>query len=331
VRAERLTAAQLAERPAGELAGAVLLAAAGALPRGTRLDPEQADALRRAIGPVLLGWLDPDDVHEDEAAWRLARAVAGSGVVVGAPRESRVDLTAERAGVLHVNVEPLARLNRMDPLEVFTLPHGEPVRAGEVVAGVKVAPHVVPAAVVKKGEAFATGNTRLVRVAPYVGLDVGAIAAEELADDALHDFEAMLRTRCAAYGGQLDGVARVAAAGYTEAESRARGALEYIVLQRRIQVVLVGGVAAADELSPFFSALDTLGGRMVRRGLPARPGSMFWMAELSGARIFGAPRCRAFSAPGVIDRILARLLTGEALTAEALAELGHGGLARGAP
>lgn len=333
MRTLRLSPEELAKLTVDEIAGAVLLAAvateAGSIPRGTRLDPSQAESLRAAGRPAILGWLDPDDLHEDDAAWRLARAVAGSGVIVGAPHQSRVDLSAERAGVLHVNVEPLSRLNRMDPIEVFTLPHGRPVRAGEVVAGVKVAPHVVPAAVVKKGEAFATANTRLVRVAPYVGLDVGAIVAEELDEGALREFEATIRGRIAGFGGKLDGVAQVAAPGYTEAESRARGALEFLVLRRRLSVVLVGGVAAADEASPFFAALDALGGTLVRRGIPARPGSMFWLAELSGARIFGAPRCRAFGAPGVVDQILARLLTGEALTAESVAEMGHGGLTGG--
>ena len=333
MKALRLSVDELAARTPEELVGAVLLATAetgaGVLTKGTRLDQAQAAALHAAGRATSVAWLDPDDLHEDEAAWRLARAVGGSGIIIGAPRESRVDLTAERAGVVHINVEPLSRLNRIDPIEVFTLRNGTAVRGGEVVASVKVAPHVVPAAVVKKGEAFATGHTRLVRVAPYLGLDVGAIAGEELSDDALSHFEATVREKVTACGGKLDGVARVAAGSYTETESRVRGALEYIVLQRRLQVVLVGGVSAADELSPFFAALDALGGQLLRRGIPASPGSMLWVAELSGARILGAPRAATFSAPSAADLILPRLMTGEAITAESLAELGHGGLGLG--
>ena len=334
MRAERLTPAALGRTEVAELVGAVLLApvtvAAGVIEKGTRLDPAQAAALVAAASaltaPIPLAWLDADELHEDEAAWRLARAVGGQGVIVGVPHRSRVDLSAERAGVLHVNVEPLSRLNRIDPIEVFTLYHGSAVKAGEVVASVKVAPHVVPSAVVRKGEAFATGNARLVRVAPYLPLDIGAIVVEPASDTELARFEAAIRGKLTALGGKLDRVATVAAPTPEETERKARSALEYLVLQRRLQVVLVAGVSAGDPLSPFYAALEALGGQLLRRGVPAHPGSMLWLAELSGARLLGAPHCTTFGAVTAADLILPRMLTGEAVSAETLAELGHGGL-----
>ncbi|MGH7590973.1 MAG: hypothetical protein ACREL2_06005 [Gemmatimonadales bacterium] len=336
MRAERLTPAALGRLATTDLIGAVLLASielpSGPIDKGVRLDPAQAEALKGVVdtltGPVSLAWLDADELHEDEAAWRLARAVGGQGVIVGVPRQSRVDLSAERAGVLHVNVEPLSRLNRIDPIEVCTLYHGSAVKAGEVVASVKVAPHVVPASVIKKGEAFATGNARLVRVAPYLPLDVGAIVVEAVTEPTLAHFETAIRKKITALGARLDGVAAIAAHSPQETEAKGRSALEYLVLQRRLPVVLVAGVSASDVLSPFFAALETLGGQLLRRGVPARPGSMLWLAELSGSRIFGAPHCRTFDARTAADLILPRLLTGEAITAETLAEIGHGGLLR---
>lgn len=334
MRAERLSPAALGRLSATDLLGAVLLApvplASGPIDKGTRLDLAQAEALHAAGGeltePVAIAWLDADELHEDEAAWRLARAVGGQGVIAGPPHQSRVDLTAERAGVLHVNVEPLSRLNRIDPIEVFTLYHGSAVKAGEVVASVKVATHVVPASVIKKGEAFATGNTRLIRVAPYLPLDVGAIVVEPVSEPELARFEASIRRKVSALGGKLDGVATVAARSIQEFDTKARGALEYLVLQRRLQVVLVAGVSVGDPLSPFFQILETLGGQVLRRGVPAHPGSMLWVAELSGARLLGAPHCGSFSATTAADLILPRMMTGEAITAETVAELGHGGL-----
>lgn len=334
MRTERVPPAALDRMAVTELIGAVLLAPvqlpSGPIEKGARLDPAQAEALQAAAGalsgPVVLAWLDADELHEDEAAWRLARAVGGQGVIAGPPHQSRVDLTAERAGVLHVNVEPLSRLNRIDPIEVFTLYHGSAVKAGEVVASVKVAPHVVPSSVIKKGEAFATGNTRLIRVAPYLPLDVGAIVVEPVTDEELARFEAAVRRKVTALGGKLDGVAAVAAHSFHEFEAKARGALEYLVLQRRLQVVLVAGVSIGDPLSPFLATLETLGGQILRRGVPAHPGSMLWLAELSGARLLGAPHCSTFIATTAADLILPRMMTGEAVNAETVAELGHGGL-----
>jgi molybdopterin biosynthesis enzyme len=88
----------------------------------------------------------------------------------------------------------------------------------------------------------------------------------------------------------------------------------------------VGGVSAGDPLAPFYAALRSLGGRVVRHGVPAHPGSMIWLAELADSRLLGLPQCGMFTMATAADLILPRLLTGERLTPEALAQLAHGGV-----
>ena len=129
--------------------------------KGRRLTATDLDQLS-TLGPeglpgglLTLLVMEPGDLHEDDAALRLAAAVAGEGLTVHGPNESRVDLRASWPGVVHVNVGALERLDRVDPLEVFTVFDGSIVRAGDLVASAKVAPHVVAAAVVARGEAIA--------------------------------------------------------------------------------------------------------------------------------------------------------------------------------
>jgi molybdenum cofactor cytidylyltransferase len=55
------------------------------------------------------------DLHEDEAAERLAGAVRGPGLVTRGPSESRIDLVATRDGVVHVRTDLVERLDRIDP------------------------------------------------------------------------------------------------------------------------------------------------------------------------------------------------------------------------
>jgi molybdenum cofactor cytidylyltransferase len=153
MRARRLSSPALATLDPDELTGAVLLGPVrlpdASFAKGTRLDPVAARRLTDAAAagsitePVRLGWPDPGDLHEDEAAADLARAVAGEGVDLRPPRQSRLDLTARWDGVLHVRAVGLARVNAIDPLEVFTLFHGQAVTVGQTVASVKVAPHLV--------------------------------------------------------------------------------------------------------------------------------------------------------------------------------------------
>src|SRR5712691_3965893 len=114
--ARRLTPSDLAALSADDLAGAVLLAPVrvpeGQLRKGTRMDLAQAGAILAAahaggLAELRAAWLDAGDLHEDEAARRLAGAAAGAGVELRPPRQSRLDLTARWDGVLHVRVAKL--------------------------------------------------------------------------------------------------------------------------------------------------------------------------------------------------------------------------------
>ena len=53
---------------------------------------------------------------------------------------------------------------------------------------------------------------------------------------------------------------------------------------------------------------------------------MIWLAELAASQILGLPQCGMFTMATAADLILPRLLTGERLTAESLAQLAHGGV-----
>ena len=123
--------------------------------------------------------LEAGEMHEDEAAIRLADAVAGKGLTRRGPVQSRIDLVAAHAGVLNVDVANLERINRIDPLEVFTAFDGQIVAKGDLVASVKVAPHVVPGVVVEQGARIAGfGSTPIVWVAPFIRSTVGVVVKE---------------------------------------------------------------------------------------------------------------------------------------------------------
>ena len=331
--AKRLDREDVAASNSATLVGAVLLApvrlATGTLRKGTRIDGEMASALVSAAKsgdlsqPLRLAWPDSGDLHEDEAAQRLAAAAAGTGIDSRPPRQSRLDLIARWTGVLHIRTEALVRFNTIDSLELFTLFHGQAVQAGQVVASVKVAPHLISELLVKQGIAIARDNPPLVAVWPYLLLDVAAVVTEAVSGDALARFESGARAKVEALGSRFLGTTVITG---PEEEDEIRTALEMLALKRRLPVILVGGVSAGDPLSPFYAALESLGGNVLRHGVPAHPGSMSWLAELGDTRLLGLPQCGMFTLATAADLILPRLLTGERLAARELAELAHGGV-----
>ena len=81
-----------------------------------------------------------------------------------------------------------------------------------------------------------------------------------------------------------------------------------------------------DPSDACFVALDELGGRVVRRGVPAHPGSMLWLARLGRVPVLGLPTCGAYSKATAADLLLPRLLAGEPASRATIARLGHGGI-----
>jgi hypothetical protein len=332
----RLGPDQLAADGEKVLAGAVLLApvrlADGIVPKGTRMDASLARRICQAAAtaglpfPLRLAWPEPGDLHEDDAAMRLATAVAGPGLTVGAPSQSRIDLAARVDGVLRIRIEALRDLNRIDPLEVFTLFHGQAVRAGQTVGSVKVAPHLVPDSSVVAGEQVAHRSAPVVNVEPYRAMEVAAIAAEALGARELERFDRSAGTKVSSLGGRFLGTTLVPEVDPDVAAAHLRQVLHDLVSGHGVALILVGGVSAGDPLSPLYSALESLGGRLLRRGVPAHPGSMIWLAGLGDATLLGLPQCGMFSMATAADLVLPRLMTGERVTADILADLGHGGL-----
>ena len=334
--AQRLAAPALAGWDSAALSGAILLAPVilprGTLRKGTRLDAALGATLVAAAAagelkqPIRLGWPEPGDLHEDAAAERLAAGAMGDGIERRPLHQSRLDLVASWDGVLHVRTDQLLRLNTIDSLEVFTLFHGQAVQAGQLVASVKVAPHLVSGLIVEQGVAIAREAGPLIEVRPYQEAQVGAIAAESLSGTALARFESGVRMKVEALGSRFLGATMLTELEAEKAERDARVALRSLAVERGLDLILVGGVSAGDPLSPFFSALHGLGGRVSRHGVPAHPGSMIWLAELGVTRLLGLPQCGMFAKATAADLILPRLFTGERLTAESLAELAHGGV-----
>ena len=91
-------------------------------------------------------------------------------------------------------------------------------------------------------------------------------------------------------------------------------------------LILTAGSASTDPQDAFYVAIESLGGRVVRRGVPSHPGSMLWLARVGRTAILGLPTCGAYSKATAADLLLPRLLSGEPASEKTVAKLGHGGI-----
>lgn len=318
-------------RPPPGFTGAILtrdLAVAGRrLPKGRRLTAEDLLLVGEAPPgyPVTVLIADPWETHEDDAAVALARAVAGGhgGVTLRGPAQSRVDLVAAVAGVVEIRLAALERVNRLDPLEVFTAFDGQVVAPGDLVASVKIGPHLVHGAVLAAGEAVARRGGPLVKVRAFRPVRIAVLVKEHVTGAARTRFEASMRARVGGLGARLGGIEYVpddeATVTRVLAAAVARG-------PGHADIVLAAGGSSTDPTDAFFASVEALGGRVVRHGVPAHPGSMLWMARVDRTTVVGLPTCGAYSMATAADLLLPRLAAGQPATATTVARLAHGGL-----
>lgn len=293
--------------------------------KGRRLTDDDFLALAAAEPgePVSVIIAEPGELHEDDAALRLARAVAGSGLDVRGPNESRIDLVAATAGVVNVRVAELERINRLDPLEVFTVFDGQVVEKGDLVASVKIAPHVVDASIVDAGARVADfGAQPLVWVAPFLRQRVGVVVKQSVRGIARERFESSVRTKIEALGSTIIDIVYV-----EEDQDAVETAIgRFVRGADTADLIMTAGAAGTDPLDEVFVAIEALGGRVVRHGVPSHPGSMLWLARVGQTAILGLPTCGAYSKATAADLLLPRLLSGEPPSERTVAKLGHGGI-----
>jgi hypothetical protein len=292
--------------------------------KGRVLSTDDLDALVGAADfPVSVLIAEPGDVHEDEAAARLARLVAGPGLTTRGPNESRIDLIATTPGVLHVSVGVLEGLNEIDAVEVFTAFDGSIVRDGQLVASVKVGPHLVAAGVLESATAVvAGGGDPPIRVAAFVPKRVAVVVKEAVRGIARERFEANVRAKVESLGSSLVSIDYL-----PDDETAVRDAVAALTGGAApVDLILTAGGRSTDPADPFFVTVEELGGEVVSHGVPAHPGSMLWLARVGSTAFLGLPTCGAYSKATAADLVLPRLLTGEPPTRRLVAGLGHGGL-----
>jgi hypothetical protein len=288
--------------------------------KGQRVGPEDAAALRELDAPVHAVRLEPGDVHEDDAGLRLARAVAGDGLDIRGPKQSRYNLVAIGKGLLRVDAERLRAVNLLDGMAVFTLPDRLVVLPGKVVAGVKITPVAVPEATLAAAEAVAGAGGPIVDVRPFAPLAVGVVSTEAMPERVRERFRDIVRRKVGWYGG------RVLRFEEPAADPVAVAAAVRALVADGAEVVLAAGGNTIDPLDPTLVALPEIGAEMLRFGAPAHPGSMFWMAQAGAVPVINLASCSLYSKATVADLVLPWVMAGERVTAEALADLGHGGL-----
>ncbi|MGQ3354289.1 MAG: NTP transferase domain-containing protein [Phreatobacter sp.] len=290
------------------------------LKKGSVIGLEEIAALKAAgLATVTVAMAEPGDIGEDEAAGRIAAAVAGEGLRIDPPFTGRANLFAAEAGVLVVDRAGIDRINRIDEaITLATLPAFAAVEAGEMVATVKIIPYAVAGDRVE--EALAAGP--LVRVAPFVRRRVAIVSTllPGLADKVVEKTLRVTADRLAPAGAAIVGERRVPHEAAALADAIAVSAEEADL------VLVFGASAIADRRDVIPAALEAAGGRVDHLGMPVDPGNLLMIGARGTVPVIGAPGCARSPKENGFDWVLMRLLAGLPVTKQDVTGMGVGGL-----
>lgn len=261
-------------------------------------------------------------LHENDAALRLAKAVAGSGVVLAEPSEGKVEIKAGISGLLKVNSAALERINDIDQLAVATLHANQVVEAGKKLAGCKVIPLVIELEKIKNAEQLCAACYPVVEVKPLQSCKVGIVTTgSEIYHGRIQDcFGPVLTEKFGHLGSSILQQIIV-----TDDIDMIADAIHRLLDAGAEMIVTTGGMSVdPDDVTP--AAIRAAGGEFALYGAPTLPGAMFMLAYFGDVPVLGLPGCVMYHKSTIFDLVVPRLLAGEKLVKRDISKLGYGGL-----
>jgi molybdenum cofactor cytidylyltransferase len=318
------------ETPIDEAAGAILAHSWRAnginFAKGRRLSSEDIAKLKAAgASSVIAARLDPQDMHEDEAAEKLARALAGEGIEVTAPFTGRCNHFARAAGLAVIDHERIDALNELDEaVTVATLPPHARVVPRQMVATVKIIPYAAPREAVSRAiDVAKSANQPLVSVKPFKAMRAGLVQTRlpGTRDKVLDKAVSTTGKRLTSLGSVLAGERRCD----HDAKSIA-AALKELKVEGCDIFLIAGASAIVDRHDVVPAGIEAAGGKVIHFGMPVDPGNLLLTAELDGKPVLGLPGCAKSPKYNGFDMVLERLAAGLPVGRAEIVRMGAGGL-----
>lgn len=290
--------------------------------RGHVITPEDISALLDLGKRTVFIWEDhAGEIHEEDAALRLAAMAPVENTHYTDPSEGKVLLVADRRGLFRVDTELLNKINSIGDITIATLPDHYPVEVGARLASMRIVPLVTKESQIEEAEALCKDRP-LLRLLPYKNKKIGVvITGSEVYTGRIKDkFEPVIRTKMEHYPAEIVGV--------TICDDDMNMILEAAkahLANSADFLIFTGGMSVdPDDITP--AAIRSLGAEIISHGVPSQPGNMTLVAYLGDIPILGVPGAAIHLPTTVLDVLLPQIFTEEPITKKDLIRLGDGGL-----
>jgi len=262
-----------------------------------------------------------EEVHEDEAALRIARAVSGENTDYDEPKEGKSTLKSKERGLLKINSRLLYQINSIKDISIASLPQNFIVERGQKLAGVRIIPLATNKENLIQIEKLCQRGEKVFEIIKYRELKAAIITTgNEIYKKRIQDkFGPAMRKKLEYFTDQYLGQTSCP----DNIEEIKKEILHY-KQQGADLIILTGGMSVdPDDLTP--GAIRESGAKVVTYGAPVQPGNMLMIAYLGNTVLLGVPACAMYYKTTILDVVLPRIFIGEVLNKDDFIKMGEGG------
>jgi len=264
--------------------------------------------------------LGDDEIHEDDAAKVLSKAIAGENTVAGdEPKEGKIDIKSTAFGVCKIDVERLYQFNSVGEPSCPTIYNNTVVNEGDTVAAVRIISLTAPKSDIDK--ALEIAGSGIVKVVPFEPKKAGLlITGNEVYHGRIKDkFYDKLKPKLEEFKCEIAQKEIL-----PDNQEMIRDAI--IDFSQKYDIVILTGGTSVDPDDVTYKAIHDAGVEGFIRGNPIQPGNMLTMGYRGDIPIVAIPAAAIYFKWTAFDIWLPRFLIGDKISKEEVIARAHGGL-----
>ena len=280
------------------------------------------------VNSLVVARLSENDLDENKAAQRLAKALKSSGFRTGRAGTGRCNLIATRDGVIQIDRKIIDNLNQKnEAITISTVGPNTVLKTGDIAATVKIITFGVSDKIVSAC-CDKINQSQPFKLYPFKKLRVGLIQTTfpGFKNSLIEKAHQATQNRIDALGSDFS---HEIICGHEETEITA-AILE--MHRRKITTLLILGASAiTDRRDIVPQAVLKAGGKLEHFGMPVDPGNLLLLANLKTMDILGIPGSARSPRLHGFDWILQRLAAGISVGSKDITAMGVGGLLKEIP
>lgn len=261
-----------------------------------------------------------ENIHEDDAALLLAPHIAGDNIYFDKiPSEGKINFYSKIDGLLKIEKDIVRQINRLKIPSLPTKHNNIPVKKDEIVAAFRIIPLYCEKSIIDNALSILFKGA--ISVKPYIIKKAGIIVTgNEVYYGRKEDaFTEKLINKLKQFNVEVIKNTILP----DELNTISNTIAEYV---KEIDILFITGGTSVDPDDCTKKAMKVAGVGIVQEGNPIQPGNNFSIGYIDNKPVCAVPAAALFYKATALDIFLPRLLSGEFVTEEEIAEYSIGGL-----